>query len=87
MPNKIKKLHEFTNRNDWLDYALTNMPNVKAEQYDEDGLEIHLGRKEAIIGKWYEERQYGYIEEYRSDERLSEEIEKEQEQEQEQDLS
>ena len=82
MANLIKYLHEFTNRQDWLDYALTNMPHVKAQQHEEHCTEIWLGRKGGIIDKWYEDRQYGYIEEYRSDERLAEERENELNQEQ-----
>jgi len=68
----MKKLHEFSNREDWVKYAMDNMRRINAERREENGLEILLVAKRGIIGKWNEETNYGYIEEYRDEDRLAE---------------
>lgn len=75
----MKKLHEFTNREEWVDYAMNNMRSIEAQRREENGVEILLVAKRGIIGKWNDETSYGYIEEYRNDERLEEELHKDEE--------
>ena len=76
----MNKLHEFTNREEWVDYAMNNMRSIEAQRREENGVEILLVAKRGIIGKWNDETSYGYIEEYRTDERLEEEQRKHEEQ-------
>ena len=73
MVNDIKKLHEFSTREDWVDYAMKNMRKIEAQRREENGVEILLVAKRGIIGKWNDDTSYGYIEEYRDDARLAEE--------------
>lgn len=76
MVAKIKKLHEFTNRDDWVDYAMNHMRNIEAQRREENGIEILLVARRGIIGKWNDDAGYGYIEEYRDEPRLEEEEQK-----------
>ena len=69
----MKKLHEFKEREKWVEYAMHHMRNIGAQRKEEDGVEILLVAKRGIIGKWSDATGYGYIEEYRSDARLHEE--------------
>jgi len=68
----IKKLHEFTSREEWVEYAMSNMRKIEAQRREENGVEILLVAKRGTIGKWNDESGYGYIEEYRDDNRLAE---------------
>jgi len=68
----IKKLHEFTSREEWVEYAMNNMRKIEAQRREENGVEILLVAKRGTIGKWNDESGYGYIEEYRDDNRLAE---------------
>jgi len=68
----IKKLHEFTTREEWVEYAMSNMRKIEAQRREENGVEILLVAKRGTIGKWNDESGYGYIEEYRDDNRLAE---------------
>ncbi|PCJ49752.1 MAG: hypothetical protein COA74_04690 [Gammaproteobacteria bacterium] len=67
----MKKLHEFNSREDWVNYAMNHMRNIEAQRREENGVEILLVAKRGIIGKWSDETGYGYIEEYRDDNRLA----------------
>ncbi len=69
----MKKLHEFHSREEWVEYAMNNMRKIEAQRREENGVEILLVAKRGIIGKWNDDSGYGYIEEYRDDERLAEE--------------
>ena len=69
----MKKLHEFNNREDWVDYAMNHMRNIEAQRREENGVEILLVAKRGIIGKWSDDTGYGYIEEDRDVSRLEEE--------------
>ena len=73
MVKDIKKLHEFTTREEWVDYAMNNMRKIEAQRREENGVEILLVAKRGTIGKWNDDTSYGYIEEYRDDARLAEE--------------
>ena len=73
MNTDMKQLHEFTDREDWVEYAMTYMRKIEAQRREENGVEILLVAKRGIIGKWNDETNYGYIEEYRDDIRLAEE--------------
>ncbi len=73
MTRDIKKLHEFTSRELWVEYAMNNMREIDAHRQEENGVEILLVAKRGTIGKWSNEKGYGYIEEYRDDNRLTEE--------------
>lgn len=73
MVKDIKKLHEFSTREEWVDYAMHNMRKIEAQRREENGVEILLVAKRGIIGKWNDDTSYGYIEEYRDDARLAEE--------------
>ncbi|MFT5520983.1 MAG: hypothetical protein ACI9IA_001583 [Enterobacterales bacterium] len=68
----MKKLHEFNNREEWVNYAMNNMRNIDAQRREENGVEILLVAKRGIIGKWNDETGYGYIEEYRDKPRQEE---------------
>ena len=68
----IKKLHEFTDREEWVQYAMTYMRKIEAQRREENGVEILLVAKRGVIGKWNDDTGYGYIEEYRDDDRLAE---------------
>ena len=72
MVRDIKKLHEFTSREEWVEYAMNNMRKIEAQRREENGVEILLVAKRGTIGKWNDESGYGYIEEYRDDNRLAE---------------
>ena len=77
MSNKeVKKLHEFSSREDWVEYAMSNMRKIEAQRREENGVEILLVRKDDIIGKWSDKNGFGYIEEYRDETRLKEERDK-----------
>ena len=77
MSNKdVKQLHEFTSREDWVEYAMSNMRKIEAQRREENGVEILLVRKDDIIGKWSDKNGFGYIEEYRDETRLKEERDK-----------
>ena len=69
----MKKLHEFTSREEWVEYAMSNMRKIEARRREENGVEILLVAKRGTIGKWNDDSNYGYIEEYRDDLRLAEE--------------
>ncbi len=73
MVRDIKKLHEFTSREEWVEYAMSNMRKIEAQRREENGVEILLVAKRGTIGKWNDESGYGYIEEYRDNARLTEE--------------
>ncbi len=73
MVKDIKKLHEFTSREEWVEYAMDNMRKIEAQRREENGVEILLVAKRGTIGKWNDESGYGYIEEYRDDSRLADE--------------
>ena len=73
MVKDIKKLHEFNSREEWVDYAMNNMRKIEAQRREENGVEILLVAERGIIGKWNDDTNYGYIEEYRDDARLAEE--------------
>ncbi len=73
MVRDIKKLHEFTSREEWVEYAMSNMRKIEAQRREENGVEILLVAKRGTIGKWNDESGYGYIEEYRDNARLAEE--------------
>ena len=66
----MKKLHEFNNREEWVNYAMNHMRNIEAQRREENGVEILLVAKRGVIGKWSDETGYGYIEEYRDVPRL-----------------
>ena len=70
MGNELQHVYEFTSREDWIDYATTNMAKIAAQRHEENGVEIWLVAKRGIIGKWSDDINRGYIEEYRDDERL-----------------
>lgn len=72
MAREIKKLHEFSSREEWVDYAMNNMRKIEAQRKEENGIEILLVAKRGTIGKWNDDANYGYIEEYRDDSRLAE---------------
>ncbi len=72
MVKDIKKLHEFNSREEWVNYAMNNMRKIEAQRREENGVEILLVAKRGIIGKWNDDTNYGYIEEYRDDARLAE---------------
>ena len=72
----VKKLHEFTSREDWVEYAMSNMRKIEAQRREENGVEILLVRKDDVIGKWSDKNNSGYIEEYRDENRLKEERKK-----------
>ena len=67
-----KHTYEFTNRKEWVQYVSLHMPHIDAQLHKENGTEIWLVTKHGIIGKWCDEKNYGYIEEYRSGARLAE---------------
>jgi hypothetical protein len=69
----LKKLHEFTDRESWVAYAMTYMRSIEAQRREENGVEILLVAERGIIGKWTDAINYGYIEEYRDDNRLAKE--------------
>jgi len=71
--SNIKKLLEFTNREEWVEYAMNNMRKIEAHRREENGVEILLVAERGTIGKWNDNSGYGYIEEYRDDSRLTEE--------------
>ncbi len=73
MVRDIKKLHEFTSREEWVEYAMSNMRKIEAQRREENGVEILLVAKRGTIGKWNDESGYGYIEEYRDNTRLADE--------------
>jgi len=73
MVKDIKKLHEFNTREEWVDYAMNNMRKIEAQRREENGVEILLVAQRGVIGKWNDDTNYGYIEEYRDDSRLAEE--------------
>ncbi len=73
MVRVIKKLHEFTSREEWVEYAMSNMRKIEAQRREENGVEILLVAKRGTIGKWNDESGYGYIEEYRDNTRLADE--------------
>ena len=75
MAREIKKLHEFKTREEWVDYAMSNMRKIEAQRNEENGVEILLVAKRGTIGKWNDDSGYGYIEEYRDDIRLAEDRE------------
>jgi len=68
----MKKLHEFTTREQWVEYAMNNMRNIQTQRLEENGVEILLVAKRGVIGKWSDDTGYGYIEEDRDDFRLAE---------------
>ena len=70
--NDIKKLHEFHSREEWVEYAMSNMRKIEAQRREENGVEILLVRKDDVIGKWSDQSNFGYIEEYRDETRLVE---------------
>jgi len=70
MSTEIKHSYKFSNRDDWVHYAMTNMRKIEAQQHNEVGTEVWLVRKNQVIGKWCEELNFGYIEEYRDEARL-----------------
>jgi hypothetical protein len=72
----VKQLHEFTSREDWVEYAMSNMRKIEAQRREENGVEILLVRKDDVIGKWSDKNSFGYIEEYRDENRLKEERDK-----------
>jgi len=72
MHNEIKHSYKFSKREDWVDYAMTNMRKIEAQKHTTAGTEIWLVRKQGVIGKWSEELNFGYIEEYRDEVRLAE---------------
>ena len=76
MVTAIKNVHEFTNLDDWVNYATINMGKAEAERHTENGNEIWLTAKRGVLGKWGEEISRGYIEESRTEERLAEERDK-----------
>jgi len=51
---------------------MSNMRKIEAQRREENGVEILLVAKRGTIGKWNDESGYGYIEEYRDDNRLAE---------------
>ncbi len=69
----MKSSHKFTNRTDWIKYITTNMPKVKAQQKNSVATEIWVSSKRGILGKWCDEINLGYIEEYRDELRLMKE--------------
>ena len=72
----MKELHEFTTREEWVEYAMSNMRKIEAQRREENGVEILLVRKDDVIGKWSDKNNFGYIEEYRDANRLKEDREK-----------
>ena len=72
----MKELHEFHTREEWVEYAMSNMRKIEAQRREENGVEILLVRKDDIIGKWSDKNNFGYIEEYRDANRLKEDREK-----------
>ena len=71
MTPEMKELHEFADREEWVAYAMNNMRKIEAQRNDANGFEILLVAKRGIIGKWQENNNYGYIEEYRDADRLA----------------
>ena len=57
----IRQLHEFTSREDWVEYAMSNMRKIEAQRREENGVEILLVRKDDVIGKWSDKNNFGYI--------------------------
>ena len=76
MVTTVKNVHEFTSLDDWANYATINMGKAEAQRHTENGTEIWLVAERGILGKWGEEISRGYIEEYRTEERLAEERKK-----------
>lgn len=73
----MKALHEFHTREEWVEYAMSNMRKIEAQRREENGVEILLVRKDDVIGKWSDKNGFGYIEEYRDPNRLKEDRDKE----------
>ncbi|NNJ72593.1 MAG: hypothetical protein HKP09_05375 [Enterobacterales bacterium] len=69
----MKELHEFHTREEWVEYAMSNMRKIEAQRREENGVEILLVRRDDIIGKWSDQNNFGYIEEYRAPTRLEKE--------------
>ncbi|PCJ46004.1 MAG: hypothetical protein COA74_14710 [Gammaproteobacteria bacterium] len=67
-----KQVHQFTELKQWSGYVTTHMQNIHAQKRDESGIEIWLMVNRGVIGKWSEEINQGYIEEYRDFDRLRE---------------
>lgn len=72
MKAAIKNSYKFTSRDEWVNYAMTNMRKIEAQKHNEAGTELWLVRQSDVIGKWCDELNFGYIEEYRNDTRLAE---------------
>ena len=71
MKKGMKKFNEFKDLNDFMEYVLTYMKNIKKKKEVNAGMvEIHLIAGGETIGIWRPEQDYGYIEEYRTEERL-----------------
>ena len=73
MSSEMKNSYKFTNRDDWLDYAMANMRKIEAQQHNNAVAEIWLHSKRGVLGKWCDEINLGYIEEYRDEARLDKE--------------
>ena len=76
MVSAVRNVYQFTNLDDWANYATINMGKAEAQRHSENGSEIWLVAKRGVLGKWGEEISRGYIEEYRTEERLAEERKK-----------
>ena len=74
-----KEIYQFTELEEWTNYAMTRMRNIQAERHQDSGVEIWLKTKDGVIGKWSEAIKQGYIEEYRDFDRLREDYLKSQE--------
>lgn len=64
------RLLEFEKREEWVAYAVKYMRNIGTARDCSDGLEVHLISAQGVIGKWQQERVYGFILEARTPERL-----------------
>ena len=73
MDPELKHRYEYTNLKEWVHYATIFMKKISAQLHEEGGTEIWLVAKRGVIGKWCDDKNYGYIEEYRSKIRLLEE--------------
>ena len=71
-----QKVYQFTELDKWSTYVQTHMQKIQAKTNDEHGIEILLVANRGILGKWSEDIQQGYIEEYRHFDRLREESNK-----------
>ena len=50
MGEKIEQLYEYDKREDWVNYAMDNMREIRAERHEEHETEICLVSSRGVIG-------------------------------------